>query len=107
VKEHRLLISILSFVLVRCIFRKIGYVSESTTYVKSVTLRRLRMALKVTLDDEECIGCQSCIELCPDVFGFDDETEKAYVYEQYSEDEECIEDAAAACPVDCIDVEEE
>jgi ferredoxin len=65
------------------------------------------MAVKVTLDDEECIGCQSCIELCPDVFGFDDETEKAYVYEQYSEDEECIEDAAAACPVECIDVEEE
>lgn len=65
------------------------------------------MAQKVTLDDEECIGCQSCIELCPDVFGFDDETEKAYVYEQYSADEECIEDAAAACPVDCIAVDEE
>ncbi len=65
------------------------------------------MAQRVILDDGECIGCQSCIELCPDVFGFDDETEKAYVYEQYSGDEECIEDAAAACPVDCIEIDED
>ena len=65
------------------------------------------MAQKVALDEEECIGCQSCTDLCPDVFGFDDETEKAFVYGQYSADEECIEDAAAACPVDCIDVDEE
>jgi ferredoxin len=65
------------------------------------------MVLIVTLVEEECIGCQSCVELCPDVFGFDDETEKAYVYKEHPMDEECIENAAASCPVDCIEVEEE
>jgi ferredoxin len=65
------------------------------------------MEHKVEIDEDECIGCQSCVEICPDVFGFDDETEKAFVYKEYSGDEECIEDAAAACPVDCIEVEEE
>jgi len=65
------------------------------------------MVYTVTLDEDECIGCQSCVELCPDVFGFDDETEKAFVYKAHSGEEECIEDAAAACPVDCIEVEEE
>ena len=64
------------------------------------------MKLKVKLDEEECIGCLSCVDLCSDVFGFDDETETAYVYKQYTGEEDCIEDAAAACPVDCIDVEE-
>jgi len=65
------------------------------------------MSFEVSLDEEECIGCQSCVELCPEVFGFDDEIEKAFVYKEYSGDEECIEDAAAACPVDCIEVDEE
>ena len=65
------------------------------------------MAARVTLDEEECIGCQSCNEICPDVFGFDDEIEKAFVYDQHTGDEDCIEDAAAACPVDCIEIEEE
>jgi ferredoxin len=65
------------------------------------------MAYSVTIDEDECIGCQSCVEICPDVFGFDDEAEKAFVYKEHSGEEECTEDAAAACPVDCIDVEEE
>lgn len=65
------------------------------------------MSQIVTLDEDECIGCQSCVEICPDVFGFDDETEKAFVYKEYTGEEDCIEDAAASCPVDCIEVEED
>jgi len=65
------------------------------------------MSLKVTLDEEECIGCQSCVETCPEVFGFDEEIEKAYVYDEFDEDEDCIEDAAASCPADCIEIEED
>ncbi len=65
------------------------------------------MSQKVTLDQEECIGCQSCVEICPDVFRFDEEEEKAYVYDHYDDDEECIEEAAASCPVDCIEVDED
>ena len=28
------------------------------------------MAKKVVIDTEECIGCETCVELCPDVFSF-------------------------------------
>ena len=34
------------------------------------------MPSKVTIDIDECIGCQTCVELCPEVFDFDLETEK-------------------------------
>ncbi|MFH7326684.1 ferredoxin [Desulfurivibrio sp. C05AmB] len=63
------------------------------------------MAKKVTLDQEECIGCQSCVEICPEVFGFADEAEKAFVIEGSDGDNPCAEEAAAACPVACIEVE--
>ncbi|MFO7802586.1 MAG: ferredoxin [Desulfovermiculus sp.] len=28
------------------------------------------MSKKVVLDQEECIGCESCVEICPEVFAF-------------------------------------
>ncbi|MGB9713104.1 MAG: ferredoxin [Dissulfurimicrobium sp.] len=37
------------------------------------------MSKKIYIDTEECLGCQSCVEPCPDVFGFDDGAEKAFV----------------------------
>lgn len=56
----------------------------------------------VVIDFDECIGCETCVEVCPDVFDFDTETEKAVVSDEESEDEECIEEAIESCPVDCI-----
>ena len=34
---------------------------------------------KVYIEEEECIGCASCEEICPEVFQVDEETEKAKV----------------------------
>jgi ferredoxin len=42
------------------------------------------MGKKVTLETEECIACESCVELCPDVFEFDEEAGKAEVKSQRS-----------------------
>ena len=50
---------------------------------------------------EECIGCENCIELCPEVFGFDEETDKAVVI-QLEGNSECVEDAIETCPIECI-----
>lgn len=63
------------------------------------------MPRKVTIDTDECIGCQSCVELCPEVFAFDDEAEKALVRSDMTGNEECIDEAAESCPVSCIIVE--
>ena len=63
------------------------------------------MAKKITIDKDECIGCQSCVEICPDVFGFDDDEEKAYVLEDFDDSADCAEEAQASCPADCIDID--
>ena len=60
---------------------------------------------QVSLDIDECIGCQNCVELCPEVFAFDEEEEKAYVLDPDGGDLECAEEAADACPASCIDIE--
>lgn len=64
------------------------------------------MPRKVTIEIDECIGCQTCVELCPEVFDFDADTEKALVRSEATGNEECIDEAADSCPVSCIIVEQ-
>jgi ferredoxin len=64
------------------------------------------MSKTVIIDTEECIGCESCVELCSDVFGFDEDDEKAFVIFPEGGDEECIDEAIETCPVECITWEE-
>ena len=42
------------------------------------------MNRKVAIDTEECIGCGSCHDLCPDVFHLDEEIEKDRLYGETS-----------------------
>lgn len=64
------------------------------------------MSKKVFIETEECIGCESCVELCPEVFGFDEEAAKAHVVMPEGGSEECIEEAIETCPAECIHWEE-
>ena len=34
---------------------------------------------QVKIDQDECIGCQACVELCPDIFAFNEDENKAHV----------------------------
>lgn len=63
------------------------------------------MSAKVLIDQDECIGCEACVELCPPVFSFDEDSEKAFVIEGANADEECVEEAIASCPAECISKE--
>jgi ferredoxin len=67
----------------------------------------LDMAKRVVIDSEECVGCQTCVELCPDVFAFNDASEKAEVTQEEGGPEDCIEEAMSSCPVECIKWEED
>jgi ferredoxin len=60
------------------------------------------MSKKVTIDEEECIGCGSCEEVCPEVFKLNDETDKVEVIKAEGGPEDLIEEAIEICPVECI-----
>jgi ferredoxin len=63
--------------------------------------------MKVYLVEEECIGCGSCVELCPEVFRMNEDKEKAELIGPEGRAGECIEEVIDTCPVSCIHWEEE
>jgi ferredoxin len=73
------------------------------------------MGKRVIIDADECIGCESCVELCAEVFAFNEEEvfafnedeEKAEVIMAEGGPEDCIEEAMDTCPVECIHWEED
>ncbi|MGQ9858181.1 MAG: ferredoxin [Thermodesulfobacteriota bacterium] len=64
------------------------------------------MGKSVYIDQDECIGCGTCQEICPEVFELDEETGKAIVIQAEGGPEDLIEEAMESCPVSCIHWEE-
>jgi ferredoxin len=60
------------------------------------------VAKTVHIDEEECTGCGSCEEICPEVFKLGEETEIASVIKPEGGHEALIEEAMETCPVECI-----
>jgi ferredoxin len=60
------------------------------------------MGRKVAINNEECIGCGSCADMCPDIFEMNHELEKSFVIKAEGGDEDCILDAMGECPMSCI-----
>lgn len=67
--------------------------------------------VKVSIDQETCIGCGQCYSTCLDLYQ-DDGTGTAEIVDEYQQDEvfegdvaeniECAENGADVCPVDAI-----
>lgn len=64
------------------------------------------MGKAVYIDEEECIGCGSCVEICPEVFQMKEGDEKAEVIKPEGGPEDLIQEAMDTCPVSCIHWEE-
>jgi len=60
----------------------------------------------VYIDEDECIGCGSCVEICPEVFQMKEGDEKAEVIKPEGGPEDLIQEAMDTCPVSCIHWEE-
>jgi ferredoxin len=60
------------------------------------------MGKVVYIDTDECIGCESCCEIAPEVFQFDQGSGKAQVYNPDGAPEDKIQEAIDTCPVQCI-----
>ncbi len=63
------------------------------------------MAKQVKIDEDECVGCEACVEICPEIFKFVEDDEKAIVIMAEGGDEDCINEAMDSCPADCITYE--
>lgn len=53
------------------------------------------------VEQEECISCESCVQICPSAFRMNDD-DKAEVLEESTGTEECIQEAMETCPAECI-----
>lgn len=62
--------------------------------------------MKAIVDQDECIGCGQCVEICPEVFDMDGDVAVTIVDEVPAEIEDAAQEAADSCPVDCIAIEE-
>jgi len=60
--------------------------------------------MKVTVNDE-CTGCELCVDTCPDVFDMDGDVAVAKMTDVPADLEDCAQEAADACPVEAIEVE--
>ena len=57
--------------------------------------------MSITINKELCIGCGTCIALCPDSFKLDGSGKAEAVNQK---DVECAKNAAESCPVQAISI---
>lgn len=60
--------------------------------------------MPIVIDEEACMGCETCVEMCPDVFEMTEDGEKAIVIDEDSK-ADCVEESIDACPAEAIEIE--
>ncbi len=58
--------------------------------------------MSIKVDKDACIGCGTCVGLCPGVFEMGEDGKAQVIGE---EDLDCARNAESACPVEAIKVE--
>lgn len=61
--------------------------------------------MRAIVDQDTCIGCGLCVQICPEVFRMEDDKAIAYAATVPETVMEKVEDAANQCPVAAITVE--
>lgn len=62
---------------------------------------------KIVINQDKCIGCNTCPSICPEVFALDQQTYKAIVIKQLETIDEKVNSAVASCPVGAITIEDQ
>ena len=59
--------------------------------------------MDVYVDPDLCISCGTCIDICPEIYDWDDEGRAQTTCDDIPQDlEECAQEALESCPVDAI-----
>jgi ferredoxin len=61
---------------------------------------------KISLDQNKCIGCNTCPLMDPETFEMDTTTYKAKIKKQPESITDAVKSAVDACPVSAITIEE-
>jgi len=62
--------------------------------------------LRVEVDQELCISCGACIDLCPDVFDWNEDDKAHNIVDEVSPElEEQVHEAVESCPTSAISEE--
>jgi len=62
---------------------------------------------KIIIDENKCIGCNTCPLISPEVFALDSQTYKAIVIKQPETIDEKTNSAISSCPVEAITVKDQ
>ncbi|MGE5584235.1 MAG: ferredoxin [Bacillota bacterium] len=60
---------------------------------------------RVTVDEDLCIGCGLCSEICPEVFEMGDDGQAHASHPEKCDSLPCCKEAAESCPVEAIKIE--
>ncbi len=61
--------------------------------------------MKVRVDAELCVGCNLCVDSCPEVFEMKDDKAIVKTDAVSSENEDCCKQSKDECPVEAIIIE--
>ncbi len=62
--------------------------------------------MKAIVNQDECTGCELCVQTCPEVFEMVDDLAVTKVDKVPADAEETCRQAVEECPVECISIEE-
>ncbi len=61
--------------------------------------------MRAYIDEDACIGCGACVDICPEVFEMDGDVAVVKTGELLEEYEEKAEEAADSCPTEAIELD--
>jgi ferredoxin len=72
---------------------------------KFLSLSREGETMKIRVDKEICVGDETCVEVCPELFEMEGDVAAAKMENVPKDLEEKVNEAATSCPVDAIIIE--
>ena len=68
--------------------------------------KRKKRVMKATVDQDTCIGCALCVQICPEVFKMEEDKAIVFVPVVPPEVAATCQEAAESCPVAAITITE-